>query len=124
MKPSDIKDQIVEILWLIKTCLTTVWFWLPTLYAAYFYIQLWMIFNIHPLTILILPAILGAYLTIEEKRRMEAKYQISSSANRTRTLKLCGSEGLQHMSLPWKIQNRIEEYEQKYKKDKTQKESL
>lgn len=85
MKMEEIKDSVVEILWIIKTSLTTFWFWLPVLYAVYFYIQLWMIFFVHPLTILVLPALLGVYMVLEEKRREEAKYQLSSSKSLKQT---------------------------------------
>ncbi len=85
MRASEFKRSVLEILWIIKTSLTTFWFWLPVLYAAYFYIQLWMIFIVHPLTIIILPTILSIYVVREEKKRKQARYQFSSTKSREAT---------------------------------------
>ena len=74
----DIKEDIIEILLLIKSCLSTIWFWIPVLVAAYFYVQLWMIFFIHPLTLLIAPLILSIYSMLQVEKRAKARYGIDT----------------------------------------------
>lgn len=70
------KESLLEVLWMTKQCLTTIWFWIPVLHAAYILLQLWMIFYIHPLTLLILPVVLSIYGILLEEGRIEAQYGI------------------------------------------------
>lgn len=69
-------ESFVELFAIVRTCLTTFWFWLPVLFAAYFYVQLWMIFFVHPLTILIMPVALSIYSMIWEEKRINAQYSL------------------------------------------------
>jgi hypothetical protein len=73
------KESLLEVLWIIKSCLTTVWFWIPILYASYTIMQLWMIFFVHPLTLLIVPTILSIYAIREEEKRLKLQYQLTKT---------------------------------------------
>ena len=68
------KESAVETVFLVKVCLTCFWFWLPVLFAACFFIQLWMIVMIHPLTLFILPGILSIYSMLENEKRLKLQY--------------------------------------------------
>ena len=70
------KENVIEIIKIVKTCITTFWFWLPLLFAIYMYIQIWMIFAVHPLTIFIFPTILSIYLIHEREKRLKIIYKI------------------------------------------------
>jgi O-antigen ligase len=70
----NFKASLLESLAIIKTCLTTIWFWIPVLLAAYMWVQLGMMFYISPLAALIVPSILIVYALIQENRRTRALY--------------------------------------------------
>ncbi|MEM2614792.1 MAG: hypothetical protein QXO15_11325 [Nitrososphaerota archaeon] len=72
---TNIKEEIYEILYLVKVCLTSIWFWLPVLFAIYMYSQL-LIFFIHPLLLLVTPAIISIYALLQEKKRLKARYEM------------------------------------------------
>jgi hypothetical protein len=74
----ETKDSFLEILWLIKGCLTSFWYWLPILIMVYMLVQLWMMIFIHPLTLLILPVILTVYGLRMEEKRIRARYGLAS----------------------------------------------
>jgi len=57
-----------------KTCLTSFWFWVPVLFAVYMWVQLWIMFYVHPLALAIVPSILIVYALIQEDRRFKAQY--------------------------------------------------
>ena len=69
------KESLLEVLWIVKTCLTTVWFWIPIIFALYTVIQLGLLF-VHPLTLLIVPTILAIYAIRREKQRIQAEYNL------------------------------------------------
>jgi len=56
---ANFKDSLVEAILLVKTCLTTFWFWVPVIFAAYMWAQLGIMFYIHPLALVILDDKLG-----------------------------------------------------------------
>jgi hypothetical protein len=70
----EFKESFIEILIITKVCLTTFWFWLPALFAAYIYFQLWAVFFVHPLTILIMPIVLAAFSMIWEEKNAKDQY--------------------------------------------------
>lgn len=70
----NFKESLLESFLIIKTCLTTFWFWLPVLLTAYMWIQLGMMFYISPLAALIVPSILIVYALVRENRRTKALY--------------------------------------------------
>lgn len=69
-----LREDFVEILLITKVCLTSFWFWLPAVFAAYMYFQLWMMFIVHPLTILIVPFVLAIFAMVFEEERAKAQY--------------------------------------------------
>jgi hypothetical protein len=73
-KLQEFKDSILEVLLIIKVCLTTVWFWIPPLVAVYIFFQLWLVFFVHPLTILILPVVFAVFAMVWEEKTAEARY--------------------------------------------------
>lgn len=70
----EFKEAFLEVLLVIKVCLTSFWFWLPPLFAAYMYFQFWIIFFIHPLTVLIVPVVFAVFAMILRERRIKAQY--------------------------------------------------
>ncbi|MEM2146841.1 MAG: hypothetical protein QW279_15870 [Candidatus Jordarchaeaceae archaeon] len=72
---ANIKEEIYEILYLVKVCLTSFWFWLPVLFAIFMYSQLLILF-IHPLLLLVTPTIISIYAILQEKKRLKARYKI------------------------------------------------
>lgn len=102
-------SSIREILWVVRDCLTTFWFWLPALYAVYLYIQLWITFYVHPLTLLILPTILGIYLIRQEQKQMKTRFGLT----KTKTLKSSHALGTGPEPLwrsRWEVEKAVEEY--------------
>lgn len=119
-----LKESLLEILYLTKSCLTTFWFWLPVLFAGYFLFQIWMMFYIHPLTVLILPAVLCAYGIRQEQRGIEAQRGLV----KTKVLKASHGLGMRPEPLSlhkWEIEKIVEEYtrslKEKRKKQKQEK---
>lgn len=68
------KEEIEEILTIVITTLTSSWFWLPTLFCAGVYIDMWMMINIHPLIGTILPGALIIYVIRMEEKRIKLTY--------------------------------------------------
>lgn len=60
---------------LTKAILTSFWFWLPIIFAAYMFFQLYLM-CIHPLLLLIGPAVITIYALLWEEKRVKAKYGI------------------------------------------------
>ena len=71
----NFKDSIIETLLIVKTCLTTVWFWIPVLFGVYIWAQLGIMFFIHPLALCVLPAILVAYSFYRENKRSQIQIE-------------------------------------------------
>ena len=113
------KESILETVLIVKTCLTTFWFWVPLLYAILFFLQIWMFFFIHPLTLLIFPAVISVYSIFLEEKRFEAKYglvrdkRVSSSAP-------LGSRPT-YTNFTWNVEEALKEYEQLRKEAKRKK---
>lgn len=114
----NFKDSFREVLWITKNVLTTFWFWLPILYMLYVLLQFWMVFYIHPLTLLILPVILVVYGILLEDKRIRAKYGL------TKTKRLSASYVLGENPEPmrkteWEVERTVEQYRRLLKDDKT-----
>lgn len=75
---ANFKESLLESMLIIKTCLTTFWFWVPVLLSAYLWVQLGIMFYISPLAALIVPSILVVYALIREDKRTEAQYGLDS----------------------------------------------
>jgi len=76
---ANFKDSLVEAILLVKTCLTTFWFWVPVIFAAYMWAQLGIMFYVHPLALAIVPSVLIIYALIQEDRRFKAQYGLDKS---------------------------------------------
>lgn len=74
----SLKESIIEIWAIIKACVTSFWFWVPTLFCIYLYIQLYLML-INPLFLTIVPAILIIYALLWEEKRTKAKYDIKDT---------------------------------------------
>ena len=103
----SLKESFLEIWWVVKTCLTTIWFWVPILVGVYVSFEIWLFIFVHPLSILIAPVLIAIYaVTIQDKRarsqfgllrarRLDAKHPIGT-----------GPEFIAE----WSAQDRVEEY--------------
>lgn len=105
-----LKESIIETFFLVKMCFTCFWFWLPVLFAAYFFIQLWMIVFIHPLTLFILPAILSIYSILQEEERLELQYGFGKKQRLPASHPL-GSGPQELKGFAWNVEKALEEYE-------------
>ena len=116
-----LKESILETLLIIKACLTSFWFWLPSLFAGYMFLQLWMVFYIHPLTLAILPIILSIYLILEDERRVKAQYGLNDVKKISASDPL-GSRPRDLKGFAWNIERAVEEYKRlvSYKKRKAE----
>lgn len=85
---ANFKDSLLESILIIKTCLTTFWFWVPVLLTAYLWVQLGIMFYIHPLAVVIVPSILIVYALIQEDRRLKAQYGLDGKQSRDSGKKL------------------------------------
>jgi len=110
------KDDAIETLMLVKTCFSSFWFWLPVLYGGYMVLQIWMIVMVHPLTILIVPGVISAYLIVDEKKRMKAQYAVKDGPPR-RVLNPHSLVTTDRANSSWDVEKALEEYE-KMLKDK------
>jgi hypothetical protein len=72
----SLKEQIKEIVTVIVTTLSSSWFWIPVLFCAAVYTDLWLMINIHPLVGVILPAALIIYSIHLEEKRIKLRYDI------------------------------------------------
>jgi len=70
------KEEIYEFFYLVKTCLTSFWFWLPILFTIFMYTQILIFIFLHPLLLLVAPTIISIYALIQEKKRLKAQYRI------------------------------------------------
>lgn len=111
---SEFNEFFVEVLLITAACLTSFWFWLPPLFAAYMYFQLWIIFFVHPLTILIVPVVLAIFAMVFEEKRVKAQYGLDK-------IKLLRSSDPLGASPTWKkarwdVEKAIREYHDSLKK--------
>jgi len=114
------KESLLEIFWIVKTCLTTFWFWLPILIGLYVIVEVYMFVLINPLSILVLPAIISVYAVLIEDKRAKARYpEIGGKPRNAIRPPGIGSE----FSSNWNATERVEEYlrvlEKKEEEDKS-----
>jgi len=117
----DLWQNLVELAVLTKMCLTTFWFWVPPLFAAYMYLQLWMIFFVHPLTLIILPAVLLVYGMAQENKRTRAMYGLEIVKKKSSTDPL-GERPHEFGGFKWEVEKALDNYE-KTVKEKVKEES-
>lgn len=109
------KGSVWDFLVIAKTCFTSIWYWIPVLFQAYMLFQFWLIFFVHPLTLLILPAVLVAYLLWREQKRSEIRYGLKKK--------------LSSYSIGTKVESRskvelaLDEYEKTIKRKRKNKEA-
>jgi len=115
------KESFIEILVIIRACLTSFWFWLPVLYCVYFWMQIWLIFWVHPLTILVLPIVLSIYAIIQEEKRAKAFYELNGIKYLSSSHPI--GEGPKAKLFNWKVEKYVKEYEKLLKKKQEQKDS-
>ena len=104
-----IKDDVIETLLLVKVCFSSFWFWLPVLYGGYIVFQIWLLIMVHPLTILIVPGAISAYLIVQKDRRMKAQYGIDDKKPRS-VLHPYSLMPTERASSSWDIEKALEEY--------------
>lgn len=108
------KESFIEILVIVKACLTSFWFWFPVLYGIYFYMQIWLIFCVHPLTILVLPIVLSIYAIVQEEKRAKAFYELNGIKYLSASHPI--GEGPKAKPFNWKVEKYVKEYEKLLKK--------
>lgn len=108
------KESFMEILEIVKVCLTSFWFWLPVLYCAYFYFQIFLIFFVHPLTIFILPLILSTYIILREEKRAKAFYDLHESKYLSASRPI--GTGPETKTFKWQVEESVKEYAKLLKK--------
>ena len=111
---SELKDSFLEIFYLMTAIFTTIWFWIPVLFSALLYFQLWMMFFIHPVTVLVVPIILVVYMVIDEERRVRAQYGLDQK-KRKWGFHLFSLEQ-NEKGFKWDQEKAIEQFEQIIKK--------
>ena len=110
----EFKEFFVEVLLIAVACLTSFWFWLPAFFAAYMYFQLWMIFFVHPLTILIVPFVLAIFAMLVEEERVKAQYGL----DKIRLLRSSDPLGVSPTwkKIRWDVEKAVREYQESLKK--------
>jgi hypothetical protein len=111
---SELKDSFLEIFYLMTAVFTTIWFWIPVLFSALLYFQLWMMFFIHPVTVLVVPTILVVYMVLDEEKRVRAQYGLDQKKRKWR-FHLFSLEQ-EERGFKWDQEKAIEQYEQIIKK--------
>ncbi len=78
----ELKEEVLETYVIARANMSTIWFWVPVLFALYIPFQMYLMF-VNPLLLAIAPAILIIYLTYEEERGFRAKYQLGATHTKT-----------------------------------------
>lgn len=76
MEEKGFRESFLDVLWIVKSCLTTLWFWVPILFGVYVIVQLWMFFFLSPLSLFVVPAVICVYAVREEDKRTKAQYAL------------------------------------------------
>lgn len=118
-RQQDLKEPFLEVLFIIKFCLTSFWYWLPILFWASLLLQLWMAFIVHPLTILILPTAVSIYAILVERKRFKNRYNFTN-AKRVTPLHSLGASP-EPPSFQWEVETTVKEYVNLLKKNKKSK---
>lgn len=115
----ELVEFLFEVLVIAKVCFTTFWFWLPALFAAYMYFQFWMIFFIHPLTVLIVPVVFGIFVIIFEEKRVKAQYGL----DKIRLLRASDPLGASPVweKVRWDVEKAIREHRESVEKSEERK---
>jgi len=112
----NLADSVVEILAVVKACLTTFWFWLPVLLSASIYINLYLMFAVHPLVIVVLPAVLMVYALIYEEKRIKAQYGLDGVKVLKSSHGLGEGPAYVYERKTWDVEKAVKDYEESLKK--------
>jgi hypothetical protein len=115
-KLGDFKDSFLEVLWIMRSTLSTFWFWFPIIYMAYVILQLWMMVYISPLTLAILPVALIIYGVRLEDKRVRARYGLKEK--RLPATHALGTSPEPRKQFEWEVEQAVEQYEQLLKEHK------
>ena len=74
----DLKETATEMYEVARANMSTVWFWIPVLFALYIPFQLYLMF-INPLLLAIVPLILSACLVYQDEKGFRARYQLGKT---------------------------------------------
>jgi len=94
---ANLKESLSESFLIIKTCLTTFWFWVPVLLSFYIVLQLGIMFYIHPLALIIVPSILIIYAVISDDRRTKAIYGLDGKQSEDTGKKLLSDVDIERL---------------------------
>jgi hypothetical protein len=112
-----IADSFTETVLIAKTVLSTIWFWVPVVYALFFLAQLWLMFFVHPLTAFVAPSILGFYAVYLEGRRAASRYSLKKTMFLSAAHTFgSGPEPIDRQE--WEVEQTVEEYADLLKKGK------
>jgi hypothetical protein len=75
---------------------------------------MWLLVAVHPLTILILPAIISTFLVITREKRMKAQYGIDDGKPK-RSLTPFSLTTRERASSSWDVEKALEEYKKMMK---------
>jgi hypothetical protein len=106
LKHMNNRESFLEIIWIIKTSLTTFWFWVPVLVGIIPLFELWIIITFNPLAAFALPAVVAAGVLIIDDKRTRARYQMGDKNNPVIHPVGTGSEFLAN----WDAQKKVKEY--------------
>lgn len=119
-KLRDYKNSFVEVVWIARSTLSTFWFWFPIIYMAYVFVQLWLMFYVHPITLAILPVTLIIYGVHLEEKRVKLRYGLSKT-KRLSTLRSMGAEPEPLKQADWEVEQSVEQYEKMLRDQKKEK---
>jgi hypothetical protein len=105
-----IKENLLEIIWIIKTCLTTFWFWVPLLVGLTPVVEICVYVFINPLAIFVLPAVITAVALILDDRRSKARYRYGKPVG-------LGDEFIANWNEKQKVQEYLEVLDYKKKRN-------
>lgn len=79
------KDSVIEVLLIVKACITSFWFWLPVLFSIYMCLQLYLM-AINPILLIVGPLVLTLFALILDQKmakseRAVKKVKIVCSSN-------------------------------------------
>jgi len=115
-KLHNLKESIKDVAGIVKVCLKTFWFWVPVLFALYMILQLWIMFFINPLALLIVPIILVIYLIIQEDKRFKAMYGLEKAKKKGSSDPLFTTPK-EYYGYLWDLEKALENYERTLKEN-------
>jgi hypothetical protein len=112
-KIEDYKNGFVEVLWIAKNTLSTFWFWFPIVYMLYVFVQLWLMFYVSPLTLVILPITVIIYGIRLEEKRTKLRYGLGNK--RLKAVNAMGTPPEPVEQKQWEVERSVEQYKEMLK---------